>query len=336
MTVSGKQPWALSQLHLLLTGECGYECDHCFVWGGQGQGNTMDRDVISLILEQARDLGTIEWIYFEGGEPFLFFELLEWAVQLAHQSGFRVGIVSNAFWAEDLDRALENLRPLAGLVHDLSISNDIYHGPGGTAGPADIARNAATELGIPVDFISVSGPDSTDTAARRQSLSADDTTVCYRGRAAEKLAPLVRQQSWERFTACPWEDLRQPSRVHVDSIGNLHICQGLSIGNLFEESLKQIMENYDPDKHPVIGPLLKGGPADLIRQFALDHERAYADACHLCYQSRSKLRERFPDVLTPGQMYGMANPDRSKPGSCNGNQREKPEYETRRIRDLLA
>jgi hypothetical protein len=24
-----------------------------------------------LILQQAKELGTIEWIYFEGGEPFL-------------------------------------------------------------------------------------------------------------------------------------------------------------------------------------------------------------------------------------------------------------------------
>ena len=236
MTATGKRPWSLSQLHLLLTGECKYECDHCFVWSGPEQGNTMNREIIGHILDQAEDLGTIEWIYFEGGEPFLFFELLLWGAQQAHQRGFRVGVVSNAYWAEDVEKAIEKLRPFAGLIEDLSISDDAYHGSGETPGSTTIARRAAEELGIPVAYISVSGPDSSDSPAMRPQLSAEDTTVCYRGRAAEKLAPLVRHQPWDRFTACPWEDLRQPERVHVDSMGNLHICQGLSIGNLLESS----------------------------------------------------------------------------------------------------
>lgn len=312
MTATDKRPWSLSQLHLLLTSECRYECDHCFVWSGPGQGNTMSREVIEHVLDQAEDLGTIEWIYFEGGEPFLFFELLLWGVQQANQRGFQVGMVSNAYWAEDEEKAMETLRPFAGLVKDLSISDDAYHGSGEASGNTIIARRAARELGIPVDFISVSGPDSADSFDTCSQLSADDVTVRYRGRAAEKLAPLVLHHPWDRFTACPWEDLRQPSRVHVDSLGDLHICQGLSIGNLREESLTQIMDNYDPDTHPVIGLLLKGGPAALVKQYALDHAQDYADACHLCYLSRSKLRGIFPDILTPAQMYGVAK--QTRPG----------------------
>ena len=264
----------------------------------------MNREIIGRILDQAEDLGTIEWIYFEGGEPFLFFELLSWGVQQAQQRGFRVGVVSNAYWAEDERKAMEKLRPFAGLIEDLSISNDVYHGSGEAPGNTTIAHRVAGELGIPVDYISVSGPDSAGSHTSHPQLNADDTTVCFRGRAAEKLAPLVRHKPWNRFTACPWEDLRQPTRVHVDAIGNLHICQGLSIGNLLEVSLTQIMSNYDADAHPIIAPLLNGGPAALVEQFALDHEQGYADACHLCYLSRRELRGLFPDILTPGQMYG--------------------------------
>ena len=187
MTTHGKHRWSLSQLHLLLTGECNYECDHCFVWSGPGQGNTMDRATIGHILNQAEDLGTIEWIYFEGGEPFQFYDLLLWGAQQAHQRGFRVGIVSNAYWAGDGETAMEKLRPFAGLVEDLSISNDAYHGSSEGTGSTAIARRVAGELGIPVDYISVSGPDSAETSATSPSMSADDGTVCYRGRAAETL-----------------------------------------------------------------------------------------------------------------------------------------------------
>ena len=31
----------------------------------------------------------------------------------------------------------------------------------------------------------------------------------------------------------------------------------------------------------------------------------YADACHLCYETRRFLRTRFPESLTPDQMYGV-------------------------------
>jgi hypothetical protein len=67
-----------------------------------------------------------------------------------------------------------------------------------------------------------------------------------------------------------------------------------------------IMAGYDPDEHPIVGPLLAGGPAELIRRYDLSHQDRYADHCHLCYSARCALRQRFPDVLTPDQMYGPA------------------------------
>ena len=279
----------LSGLHLLVTYECNYECDHCFVWGGPSQHGTMTDKTIGHILSQAEELGTIEWIYFEGGEAFLYYELLCSGVQLAREFGFKVGIVTNAYWATTDAEAREWLQPFAGVVEDLSISDDAFHGSKDGLQQTHIARQAAKLLRIPVDFINV------------------DSAVLYRGRAAEKLASRVQPKSWEQFTECPWEDLRHPERVHVDAFGNLHICQGISIGNLLERPLTEIIRDYDPDTHPITGPLLAGGPVELVNRYKLPHEQGYADACHLCYISRCKLRDRFPDVLAPDQMYGISN-----------------------------
>jgi len=68
--------------------------------------------------------------------------------------------------------------------------------------------------------------------------------------------------------------------------------------------LKDICASYDPDSHAVIGPLLNGGPVALVQEYALPHADAYADACHLCYESRRALRERFPQVICPDQVFG--------------------------------
>jgi MoaA/NifB/PqqE/SkfB family radical SAM enzyme len=297
-------PSSLAGLHLLLTYECNFECDHCFVWGGPSQTGTMTIEIIREILGQADALGTVEWIYFEGGEAFLHYKVLGAGIRSAKESGFKVGIVTNAYWATTDSVALDWLRPIAGLIDDLSISSDAYHGSDESPKHPEIARRAAKQLGITVDFISVAQPEAADAAGAAGQLPAGESAVLYRGRAAEVLASRVEAKPWEQFTVCPWEDLRQPERIHVDAFGNLHICQGISIGNLLERSLKEIMRDYDADDHPIVGPLLAGGPAEIVRRYDLPHQDAYADHCHLCYKSRCILRERFADVLTPDQMYG--------------------------------
>jgi hypothetical protein len=298
------RPKPLSGLHLLLTYECNYECDHCFVWGGPSQTGTMSLQTIEHILDAARALGTVKWIYFEGGEPFLYYETLVDGVRLARDAGFSVGIVSNAFWAKSEAEAREQLAPFVGLVDDLSISSDAYHGvEEGLTGP-DIARAAARELEIPVDFISVAEPEAAGVAGSAGKLPPGESAVLFRGRAAEKLASRVAAKPWEQFDRCPWEDLREPQRVHVDPFGNLHVCQGISIGNLMQRPLPEIMRGYDADAHPIVGPLLAGGPAEIVRRYRLSHQAGYADHCHLCYEARRVLRKRYPEVLTPDQMYG--------------------------------
>jgi len=295
----------LSGLHLLLTYQCTFECDHCFVWGSPWQSGTMTLANIQEILRQAKDLGTVNSIYFEGGEPFLYYAVLLKGVQDAARRGFRVGIVSNAYWATDVTDALAWLSPFAGLIRDLSISSDLYHYSEEISRQAENARAAAERLNIPVGFISVAQPEEVDTGSASGQLPAGESAVMYRGRAAAKLAGRAMPHLWSGFTTCPHEDLREPGRVHVDPLGNLHICQGISLGNMFRTPLREICDGYDPDAHPLTGALLAGGPVELVRRYGVAHAESYADACHLCYEARRALRARFPDILTPEQMYGV-------------------------------
>ena len=73
------------------------------------------------------------------------------------------------------------------------------------------------------------------------------------------------------LTECPFEDLRNPKRVHIDSFGIVHLCQGLSMGNMWEIPLSDLVNNYDPDAHPICGPLLKGGSAQLVKEYNVQH-----------------------------------------------------------------
>jgi MoaA/NifB/PqqE/SkfB family radical SAM enzyme len=292
-------------LHLLLTYRCTFECDHCFVWSGPGRPGTMTLATIRAFLDQAEALGTVEWIYFEGGEPFLYYAGLKRAVTLAAERGFRVGLVSNGYWAVDVEDAEEALRPFAGRVQDLSLSHDAYHGSDEDPTCVLNAKRAAERLGIPVGLIEVAAPDETVADEPKGQLPAGRAPLMFRGRAATILAPKVAGRPAESFTRCPYEDLIDPDRVHVDPFGHVFLCQGISLGNLFETPLKRLCETYEPLQHPVLGPLIEGGPLELARLHGVSTEGAYADACHLCDATRRRLRERYPAVLTPDQVYGV-------------------------------
>ena len=80
----------LSGLHILLTYQCTFECDHCFVWGGPHQRGVLRLEQVEEILEQAKEAG-VESVYFEGGEPFLYYALLVKGVHRAAEMGFSVG-----------------------------------------------------------------------------------------------------------------------------------------------------------------------------------------------------------------------------------------------------
>jgi hypothetical protein len=256
------------------------------------------------ILEQSKELGGIEWIYFEGGEPFLYYATLLKSVQLAGAAGFRVGLVTNSYWATSEEDALENLRPFAGHILDLSISSDLFHYDEKNSRMSKNALAAANELGIPLGVICIATPDDRSAEASVGKLPEGESAVMFRGRAAEKLAPSAPKIAWNQFDECPHEDLRNPDRVHIDPLGHVHVCQGISIGNLLITPLKELCASYDPTAHPIVEPILAGGPAELARRHDVSVEVAYADACHLCYEVRRSLRPRFPDVLAPDQVYG--------------------------------
>ncbi len=296
-----------NSIHMLLTYQCNYECDHCFTWGSPRQSGVFTVDKVENVFHQALALGTIQEFYFEGGETFLYYPLLHHAVARATSLGFATGIVTNGYWATTVDDALLWLRPLAEAGLDkIEISCDLFHGNDGTDGMDHPGLIAARLLGLKMGSIAIEPPTGyrdPDASIPGEAIHGGD--VMYRGRAAVNLTDGLPTQPWDSFTSCPYENLVNPGRIHLDPLGNLHVCQGLVIGNMFFRSLTDIVRDYDPAANSIVGPLLAGGPSQLVREFNLPHEEGYVDACHLCYTAREQLRSDFTAVLAPDQMYGV-------------------------------
>ena len=83
----------LTGIHFLLSYACNFECDHCFLYCSPSSGGTFTIEQITAVLDDASKIGTVKWIYYEGGEPFLFFPLLVESVKQARARGFKVGVI---------------------------------------------------------------------------------------------------------------------------------------------------------------------------------------------------------------------------------------------------
>jgi len=296
----------LTGLHFLLTYSCNFECDHCFLYCSPRAEGIFTLSQIRKVLEEAQTIGTVDSIYFEGGEPFLYYPILVEGLKLAKSAGFSTGIVTNCFWATTVEDAGVWLGPVkAAGVDDLSLSDDEFHHGDGQESSAQRATRAAQKLGIPAASICIEKPSVTPSSDSRGDPVVEGGAL-FKGRAVENLTEGIPTRRPETFGECTHEELVTPKRMHLDPFGHVHVCQGVSIGNMWQTPLSSLVDGYDGRKHPICGPLIKGGPAELARAHGVELDGEFVDECHYCYLVRRALVDRFPEYLAPRQVYGLS------------------------------
>jgi hypothetical protein len=216
--------------------------------------------------------------------------------------------VTNSYWATDVEDAEFWLKPISEIgITDLSISNDLFHYEDEQLNLSKRAEKAANNLKLPIFSISIDEP-TIEVGIEKDHEKGEPVIkggAMFRGRAVETLIEGLPRRPWEEMKKCPYEDLEELGRIHIDSFGNAQICQGLSIGNFWKTPLSELIKKYDANSHPICGPLIRGGPAQLVREYQVEHEDEYVDECHLCYLTRLHLLDRFPEFLGPKQVYGL-------------------------------
>ena len=296
----------LKGVHFLLTNRCDLECDHCFVWGSPKAKGVFTLKQIRDILTEAKKLRTVNYVSIEGGEPFLYYPVMVKAIKEAVNLGFHVEILSNCYWATCPEDALEWLLPIAEAKEvELTLSSDFYHGESWKIEAVENGVKAANALNMKVGIIAIKDPSVEIPCPEEiEGAKVGLYEIMYKGRAAKELTEKATKKPWHEFTKCPYEDFTKQERVHIDPFGYVHVCQGISIGNAWQKPFSKIIEEYNPYQNSILEPLIRGGPVALVEKFGLPHDEFYADACHLCFAARCRLRSRFPDILAPDQMYG--------------------------------
>ncbi|MBN2227720.1 MAG: hypothetical protein JW763_10185 [candidate division Zixibacteria bacterium] len=296
----------LTGIHFLLTYSCTYECDHCFLYCSPNTEGTFTIDQVKRVLDDAKRIPGMEWVYFEGGEAFMYYPVMLEGMRAAKKAGFKTGVVTNCYWATSENDAALWLGPLvqAG-IDDLSMSDDEFHHGDTQITPAKMAATAAARLGLSATSICIDKP-----AVKPPAGGKGDPVIgggaLFKGRAADKLTSGLPVKAPGAFSQCLHEELVAPKRVHVDAFGNVQVCQGISIGNMWSVPLSQLIAEYDADTHPICGPLVHGGPDALAKTYQVSLPNGFVDECHYCFLVRRALLDRFPEALTPKHVYGPA------------------------------
>lgn len=295
-------------INLLLTYTCPLRCKHCYVFSNPRAKGKFTNGSLKEILNQMVELDSVEWIIFNGGEPFWHFQLLLSGIKQARRSGFKVGVITNGYFARTEGTAANFLRPIRQLkVSHLYISDDTFHYNTKKDTPAKRALRAAASIGIPSSRVCIgSNPNiNTKILAKDDDSPKFESRLKLRGRAATLSTDEINSSNWHEFTQCPLEDMDKPERISIDPFGNVSVCQGLTLGNAFISPLKSIIKSFKIENHPVLSLLKKGGPALLTKHFSIQPENGYGDACHLCFMTRTALMDLFPQYLAPKQVYGL-------------------------------
>jgi len=298
-------------IHLLLTYKCNASCGHCFLSCGPRRKGVMTAAEAIKYMDDSLQTGYIGHFFVEGGEPFLYPEILTSVVKAAQGRGIWIGALTNGFWASSEAKAKERLAPLAraGLA-SLGVSTDAWHSEFVPVENAERAAKAATAMSIEADLMVCKGGPADDAVLSQLSRDGFEFytggIVC-RGRAAGISACALGESDWRSLTTCH-ATFGGSSRVHIGPFGDIHLCQGLLLGvDAREEPLADIFGGFDPSRHPICSVLEAGGPAALARfaaGYGFEPRERYADDCQLCFEARRYLRPYFPRLLGPAEGYG--------------------------------
>jgi MoaA/NifB/PqqE/SkfB family radical SAM enzyme len=293
----------LSNIGLLMTYKCQVACPHCVIGAGPHRKEEASlEDMRSWIAQAAayRD-GQIKAVCLTGGEPFYDLDKLKRTLVLAVSQGMLPTAVTNAFWAESGERALEVLQGLSEL-RVLSVSADAYHQ---AHIPFERVRNAllaAKELGLVYDVAvcteALNDPEYLRLRSRLEQIVDPDkisTVITFpAGRALSR----VKSFRYQTTTECPATACGSAATPTIFPDGRVYACIGpvidlrtshpLLLGNLRERPLAEMLDAAEVN--PVLHLLRVWGPGrllDLLKERG--HESKLPKLfvqngmCNLCY-----------------------------------------------------
>lgn len=320
---------------LLLSYKCNCGCKHCMYacstkWNADWINEEDVENYMSQLSGRVKpspfgpdNIDLNSGLHFTGGEPFLNFDLLLKAAEIAHESGIpSIFVETNCYWCVNDDITEDRLRQLKGAgLNGIMVSVNPFileHVPFERTkmairiGKKIFGQNLMVyqsffdrqfrQLGINdtlsfEDYLEKTGLESLGYAE-----------LIPMGRLPYKLGHLFRRQGAETFFDQSCEGrLTSPYHIHIDNYGNYigGFCAGISLGDA--HNLDLIFSGINLDERAVLRAVVKGMDElyKLGKEFGYeDLSEGYVSQCHLCIDIRKYLIQQTDEFeeLRPKQL----------------------------------
>lgn len=321
---------------LLLSYKCTAECRYCmYACSPKWEGWISEEDLKVVLSQLASKIKPSPYgdrrvslnygLHFTGGEPFLNFELLLKAVDIAHELNIPSTFVeTNCYWCINDKVTRERLEMLKerGLKGILISVNPFYleYVPfQRTETGIRIAREVFAEnvMIYQLEYyfrfkkLGIRGRISVEDYLKsiRDDLAAN-VELFLMGRAAYRLRQLYAKHPPDYFLDEPCQPpLLRNWHNHFDNYGNYlpGYCAGISLGNW--QNLNELLEEgVNLDKHPILGFLIDQdfrGLFGFAKDFGYQEPKeGYVSKCHLCVDIRKHLLTKGDfEELRPKEFY---------------------------------
>jgi len=317
----------LKGLDFLLTFKCPSKCKHCSYRAGPERTGFITLEEAEKWLTDLSKTQVLQAITVHGGEPFLYFGILKGILKKAKELDINERwVITNAYWAENEEIAEKKLSELKEVgLKCITFSVDAFHQEYIPINTVKTGIEAATKIGfdkVAVDSYILGTEDSNNeyNIMTRYTIShlKDLTNVRFakfpadlEGRAVDFLVDYVEPATEAPAGRCQFPfwlggDLKNPEGIEIDFQGNVTFCPGICIGNAKDQSLNDIIKNYNYQKHPIIKIIAEEGPIGLIqlaKEKGYKEDKKFINECHLCYEMRRFLQPHYPEYLAPASCY---------------------------------
>ncbi len=318
---------------ILLSYKCNCRCKHCiYACSPHWKANWISEKDLERILTQLSAMlrgrysdpdriGVNRGIHFTGGEPFLNYELLLRATEMADGLGIPSTFVeTNCFWCTDDTSTRARLTQLkqAGLKGILISANPflIEWVPferterGARISQEVFGPNAIVYQGFFFDQFTELGVKGTLSFERYLEVGGYGlrfAELLPGGRISYRLGDRYQKYPARKFfrASCRQELLRE-WHIHIDNYCNFvpGYCAGISLGDA--RGLDGLCAGIDLDELPVLGALLTSLERlfELAKEHGYEEQEGYLSKCHLCVDTRRHLaRSGDFKELRPAEYY---------------------------------
>jgi len=309
----------IERLELLVTKTCNSRCMHCSAISPEinTASSFLDMEKLRFSIKKIMDLFTISSIMTYGGEPLLFPDVTIELHQIFKKYGVaKRELITNGFFNlnnNDIFKIVTSL--IEAGVNQIFLSVDAFHQEHIPIKYVETFIENVLSTGFrnillhPAWLVDKENSNDfniktchiIDKLKMKFNISVSNGNIIIpAGYSRNLLGDYYKNINFDISKSCgeiPYTN----SLVNIKNLrflpnGNINICRGVCIGNIFEDRIEDIINGYSPYEEPITQMLLTGGVGNLVEHLkqiggTID-PKEYFGICDLCADC-IKMIKRF-------------------------------------------